>query len=120
MDSTEKLVFEKLTPLDDHDIGIYKSAILLHSERNVIDYFNFKGEIDSILIGFINKADIEFDFSEKNTGLSEAKRSMLFDSFINCNGLADDKYSAIMSSLGIEKASFDIANIDDSKVMRKH
>lgn len=27
MDSTEKLVFEKLTPLDDHDIGIYKSAI---------------------------------------------------------------------------------------------
>ena len=41
---------------------------------------------------------------------------MLFDSFINCNGLADDKYSAIMSSLGIEKVSFDIANIDDSKV----
>ena len=27
MDSTEKLAFEKLTPLDDHDIGIYKSAI---------------------------------------------------------------------------------------------
>lgn len=95
---------------------IVGSGILLHSERNVIDYFNFKGEIDSILIGFINKADIEFDFSEKNTGLPETKRSMLFDSFINCNGLADDKYSAIMSSLGIEKASFDIANIDDSKV----
>lgn len=95
---------------------IVGSGILLHSERNVIDYFNFKGEIDSILIGFINKADIEFDFSEKNTGLPETKRSMLFDSFINCNGLADDKYSAIMSSLGIEKASFDIANMSDSKV----
>ena len=27
MDSTKKLVFEKLTPLDDHNIGIYKSAI---------------------------------------------------------------------------------------------
>ena len=95
---------------------IVGSGILLHSERNVIDYFNFKGEIDSILIGFINKAEIEFDFSEKNTGLPEAERSILFDSFINCNGLADDKYSAIMSSLGIEKVSFNIANIDDSKV----
>ena len=95
---------------------IVSSDILLPSERNVIDYFNFKGGIDSTLIGFINKAEIEFDFSEKNTGLPEAERSILFDSFINCNGLADDKYSAIMSSLGIEKASFNIANIDDSKV----
>ena len=95
---------------------IVSSDILLPSERNVIDYFNFKGKIDSTLIGFINKAEIEFDFSEKNTGLPEAERSILFDSFINCNGLADDKYSAIMSSLEIEKASFNIANIDDSKV----
>lgn len=95
---------------------IVGSGVLLYSERNVIDYFNFKGKIDSTLIGFINKAEIEFDFSEKNTGLPEAERSILFDSFINCNGLADDKYSAIMSSLGIEKASFNIANIDDSKV----
>lgn len=95
---------------------IVSSDILLPSERNVIDYFIFKGGIDSTLIGFINKAEIEFDFSEKNTGLPEAERSILFDSFINCNGLADDKYSAIMSSLGIEKASFNIANIDASKV----
>lgn len=95
---------------------IVGSGILLHSERNVIDYFNFKGEIDSVLIGFINKADIEFDFSEKNTGLSETERSVLFDSAINCNGLTDDKYSAIMVSLGIKKAAFDIANINDSKV----
>ena len=109
---------QSLTKVADQSVwgDIVGSSVLLHSERNVIDYFNFKGKIDSTLIGFINKAEIEFDFSEKNTGLPEAERSILFDSFINCNGLANDKYSAIMSSLGIEKASFNIANIDDSKV----
>ena len=95
---------------------IVGSGVLLHSERNVIDYFNFKGKIDSILIGFINRAEIEFNFSENNTGLSKTERSVLFDSVIICNGIADDKYSAIMVSLGIKKAAFDIANINDSKV----
>lgn len=37
MDSTEKLVFEKLTPLDDHDIGIYKSAIDCNTHVEKVD-----------------------------------------------------------------------------------
>lgn len=94
------------SPLLDVDIVQY-------SEGNIMDCFNEVGLNDS-LIGYINRCDIDLDFSKMQ--YDEDAKEKFFNSVVICNNLDNSKYEQILISLGLVYDIFDIAEIFEDKL----
>ncbi len=108
------------------NIGVFKDgsiwSVLISAEKiqyceeNIIAYFEKVEQIDEPLKMFINKADKELDFSDKNISISDDQKERLFDTIIPCNDINDKQYEQIISSIGTKLEYFDIAELSASKV----
>ena len=87
--------------------------IVQYSERNIVDCFNTLGLSKSV-IGYINRCDIDLDFSKAE--YDEDTKGRLFDSVIICNDIDNSKYKQILVSLKFIYDNFDIAEISDDKI----
>lgn len=87
--------------------------IVQYSERNIVDCFNALGLSKSV-IGYINRCDIDLDFSKAE--YNEDTKGRLFDSVIICNDIDNSKYKQILVSLKFIYDNFDIAEISDDKI----
>lgn len=87
--------------------------IVQYSERNIVDCFNALGLSKSV-IGYINRCDIDLDFSKAE--YDEDTKGRLFDSVIICNDIDNSKYKQILVSLKFIYDNFDIAEISDDKI----
>mgnify|MGYP007113664795 CR=1 FL=1 len=107
-----------LSSVTDHSIwaSLLGTDILMRSERNVLDYFCVADELDAGLIKFINSADHLLDFSSANISLTEDQRISLFTKAIVCNEILDAQYASILNSLHRYYETFNIPNIQESKV----
>lgn len=87
--------------------------IVQYSERNIVDCFNTLGLSKSV-IGYINRCDIDLDFSKAE--YDEDTKGRLFDSVIICNDIDNSKYKQILVSLKFIYDNLDIAEISDDKI----
>lgn len=94
------------SPLLDVDIVQY-------SVHNIMDCFNDVGLNDSV-IGYINRCDIDLDFSKMQ--YDEDAKEKFFNSVVICNSLDNSKYEQILISLGLVYDIFDIAEISEDKL----
>ena len=94
------------SPLLDVDIVQY-------SVGNIMDCFNEVGLNDS-LIRYINRCDIDLDFSKMQ--YDEDAKEKFFNSVVICNNLDNSKYEQILVSLGLVYDVFDIAEISEDKL----
>lgn len=86
------------------------------SEKNIMDYFCYKKELDGSLVEFINDSKIHLNFSQKHTGLTKEQRDTFFNCVIDCNELDDVQYAQIITTLGLWLPEFDIPGISESKM----
>ena len=92
---------------------LLNADIVQYSERNIIDCFNAV-KLNESVIGYINRCDIDLDFSR--TEYDEDTKEKLFDSVIICNDIDNSKYRQILVSLKFSYDTFDIAEISDDKI----
>lgn len=94
------------SPLLDVDIVQY-------SVGNIMDCFNEVG-LNNSLIGYINRCDIDLDFSKMQ--YDEDTKEKFFNTVVMCNNLDNLKYEQILVSLGLGYDVFDIAEISEDKL----
>lgn len=87
--------------------------VIKYSKQNIIDYFAVI-KLDKSVIAYINKCNINLDFSELEDS-SETKEA-LFDGVIVCNTIENSKYRQILVSLDFYYQDFTISDIDDDKI----
>ncbi len=107
-----------LSSVNDHSIwaSLLGTDILIRSEQNVLDYFSAADGLDSELISFINSSNHLLDFSSANVSLTEEQRVALFNKTVVCNEIFDTQYASILNSLHFCCETFNIPNIQESKV----
>lgn len=93
--------------------SLLDADIVQYSEYNIMDSFNAV-ELNESVIGYINRCDIDLDFSK--TEYDEDAKEKLFDSVVICNGIDNSKYRKILVSLKLSYDVFDIAEISDDKI----
>lgn len=93
--------------------SLLDANIVQCSECNIMDYFNGK-KLDETLVSYINRCDIDLDFSK--TEYDEDTKGELFDSVIVCNDIDNLKYKQILVSLEFIYDSFGIMDIADDKI----
>lgn len=93
--------------------SLLDADIVQYSEYNIMDCFNAVKLSESV-IGYINRCDIDLDFSK--TEYDEDAKEKLFDSVVICNGIDNSKYRQILVSLKFSYDAFDIADISDDKI----
>ena len=93
--------------------SLLDADIVQYSEYNIMDCFNAIKFNESV-IGYINRCDIDLDFSK--TEFDEEAKRKLFDSVVICNDIKNSKYRQILLSLKIFYDTFDIAEISDDKI----
>lgn len=93
--------------------SLLDADIVQYSERNIMDCFNTV-ELNESVISYINRCDIDLDFSK--TEYDEDIKEKLFDSVIICNDINNSKYKQILVSLKFIYDNFDIAEISDDKI----
>lgn len=127
IDISHRKTYIQYLNTDIHDLSsiteysLWESLIasdkLVYSEKNVMDYFlNHKKQLSPELISFINRAKTALDFSSGNTSYPEEHREALFDEIISCNGINNQPYEEMITTLGFTYNSFDLKDIDDVKV----
>ncbi len=89
--------------------------IVLFSEQNIMDYFNGIKSLDESIVSYINRCNIDLDFSK--TSYDSDTKEALFDSVVICNSIENSKYEQILISLNFHYAVFNIPNISDDKVV---
>lgn len=89
--------------------------IVLFSEQNIMDYFNVMKSLDESIVSYINRSNIDLDFSktEYNSEFKEA----LFDCAIVCESIENLKYTQILTSLNFNYSDFDVSNISADKII---
>lgn len=92
---------------------LLNADIVQYSERNIMDCFNAV-KLNESVIGYINRCDIDLDFSKME--YNEDAKGKLFDSVIICNDIDNSKYKQILVSLKFSYDIFDIAEISDDKI----
>ena len=92
---------------------LLNADIVQYSERNIMDCFNAV-KLNESVIGYINRCDIDLDFSKME--YNEDTKGKLFDSVIICNDIDNSKYKQILVSLKFSYDIFDIAEISDDKI----
>lgn len=100
----------------DHDLWpqLLDADIVQYSERNIMDSFNGLKLSESV-ISFINRCDLNLDFSKLE--YEESIRKNFFICLIECGAIINSKYEEILVSLGWYYANFSIKNISDDKIM---
>lgn len=93
--------------------SLLDADIVQYSEYNIMDCFNTV-KLNESVIGYINRYDIDLDFSK--TEYDEDAKEKLFDSVVICNGIDNSKYRQILVSLKFSYDAFDIADISDDKI----
>lgn len=93
--------------------SLLDADIVQYSEYNIMDCFNAV-KLNESVIGYINRCDIDLDFSK--TEYDEDAKEKLFDSVVICNGIDNSKYRQILVSLKFSYDAFDIADISDDKI----
>ena len=93
--------------------SLLNADIVQYSEYNIMDCFNAV-KLNESVIGYINRCDIDLDFSK--TEYDEDAKEKLFDSVVICNGIDNSKYRQILVSLKFSYDAFDIADISDDKI----
>lgn len=93
--------------------SLLDADIVQYSEYNIMDSFNAV-KLNESVIGYINRCDIDLDFSK--TEYDEDAKEKLFDSVVICNGIDNSKYRQILVSLKFSYDVFDIAEISDDKI----
>ncbi|MBM6930446.1 hypothetical protein H5999_05205 [[Clostridium] spiroforme] len=93
--------------------SLLDADIVQYSECNIMNCFNVVKLSESV-ISYINRCDIDFDFSK--TDYDEDAKEKLFDSVIICNDIDNSKYKQILMSLNFIYNKFDIAEISDDKI----
>lgn len=88
--------------------------IVLFSEKNIIDYFNAMKSLDKSIVSYINRCNIDLDFS-KTEYVSESKEA-LFNGVIVCNSIENSKYKQILVSLKFYYTEFNVSDILDDKI----
>ena len=88
--------------------------IVYYSEKNIMDCFE-SIHISKSVISYINRCDIDFDFSK--TEYDESSKEDLFNSIVKCNDIENGKYKQILESLNFFYNNFDIAEISDQKII---
>lgn len=92
---------------------LLNADIVPYSERNIMDCFNAV-KLNESVISYINRCDIDLDFSKAE--YNEDTKGRLFDSVIICNDIDNSKYKQILVSLKFIYDNFDIAEISDDKI----
>mgnify|MGYP000180001738 CR=1 FL=1 len=92
---------------------LLNADIVQYSERNIMDCFNAV-KLNESVISYINRCDIDLDFSKAE--YDEDTKGRLFDSVIICNDIDNSKYKQILVSLKFIYDNFDIAEISDDKI----
>ena len=87
--------------------------IVQYSECNIMDCFNVLKLSESV-ISYINRCDIDLDFSK--TDYDEDAKEKLFVSVSKRNDIDNSKYKQILVSLNFIYNKFDIAEISDDKI----
>jgi hypothetical protein len=93
--------------------SLLDADIVQYSECNIMDCFNAV-KLNESVISYINRCDIDLDFSK--TEYNEDTKGRLFDSVIICNDIDNSKYKQILVSLKFIYDNFDIAGISDDKI----
>ena len=93
--------------------SLLDADIVQYSECNIMDCFNTV-ELNESVISYINRCDINLDFSK--TEYDKDIKEKLFDSVIICNDINNSKYRQILVSLKFSYNNFDIAEISDDKL----
>ena len=109
-----------LKSVDQRDLW---KELLMHkrvyaSGENILEYYKNVGELNDVLINFINSIDGEINFLEIPDILKE-KRKTLFEKLIKCESIKNAQYKAIASNLepcGIVYNNFNFTNIPDNKM----
>lgn len=97
--------------------------LLLHkrvyaSGENILEYYKNAGELNDVLINFINSIDGEINFLEIPGGLKETRKD-LFEKLIKCESIKNAQYKIIASNLepcGVTYRDFRFTNIPDDKM----
>lgn len=108
-----------LSSVDDKSIweALLNTEILLRSEQNVLDYFDFAGELDDSLIGFINSTPHPLKLSAADTILSAEQIESLSNEIVACNEILDEQYGSILTSLKCHYDNFNISDVQESKII---
>lgn len=88
--------------------------IVQYSERNIVDCFNALGLSKSV-IGYINRCDINWDFSKVQ--YDEDTKKTLFNSIVICNDIENSRYEQILMSLNFHYDDFATVEISDDKIL---
>lgn len=92
---------------------LMEADIVQYSESNIIDYFGVM-KINKSLISYINRCNIDLDFSKIE--LDKDIKEQLFDYIIESNSIKNCKYEQILVSLKFYYDEFNITGIDSDKI----
>lgn len=95
-------------------LSLLDSDIVEYSEHNIMKCFNVLSLTESV-ISYINRYDIELDFSKLED--KESIKEKLFDAIIICNDIKNSKYKQILVSLKYYYNNFDLLNIPSDKLI---
>lgn len=90
------------------------TEIVLFSEQNIMDYFNAMKSLDESIVSYINRCNINLDFSK--TEYDSESKEALFDDLIVCNSIENSKYTQILLSLKFYYTDFNVSNIVNDKI----
>lgn len=90
------------------------------SEKNILDYFFLSGNgLDDTLIHFLNEqlpVPCNFTHSEIDKDYGEGSATKFLNEIVKCNGIKDERYKAILASIGLRYSTFEVPNIEDVKI----
>lgn len=90
------------------------TEIVLFSVQNIMDYFNAMKTLDESIVSYINRCNIDLDFSK--TEYDSESKEALFDDLIICNSIENSKYTQILLSLEFYYTDFNVSNIVNDKI----
>lgn len=90
------------------------TEVVLFSEQNIMDYFNAMKSLDENIVSYINRCNIDLDFSK--TEYNSESKEALFDDLIVCNSIENSKYTQILLSLEFYYTDFNVSNIVNDKI----
>ena len=92
---------------------VLDADIVEYSERNIMDSFNVL-KLSQSVISYINRCDIELDFSKLED--EESIKEKLFESVVKCGDILNPKYEQILVSLGYYYDGFALLTIQSDKL----
>ncbi len=126
-DSKEKYIEYLHTKIDKiinaEDKSIWKILIGLnkvgYNINNIIEYALYCGEIDEVLIEFINLGteSLNINVDEIIETYGEDNSGIFLDMLIQCNGIQNEKYRSILTQIDWTYEIFDLEGIESDKVL---